>query len=166
MRINLIITAALLASSGIINAEESDAPKTMAECAKLTDNQKRLECFDTLSKQAEKAPEGFEIIELPRPSQTRPAKAKQENPYDDFGKEHVEASGDEKMVSSIEGEFKGWSGKTEFNLTNGQVWKQANSGTFYINETNPTIIIEKGFMGAYYLKVKGYNKRVAVKRLK
>ncbi len=166
MRINLIITAALLASSGIINAEESDAPKTMAECAKLTDNQKRLECFDTLSKQAEKAPEGFEIIELPRPSQTRPANAKQENPYDDFGKEHVEASGDEKMVSSIEGEFKGWSGKTKFNLTNGQVWKQSRQGSFSLNLVDPTIIIEKGMFGSYFLKVEGYNRRVAVKRVK
>jgi len=71
----------------------------------------------------------------------------------------------DELVSTIPGNFRGWSGKTVFRLSNGQVWKQASSGRFVVNLDDPTVTIERGTFGAYYLSVEGYGSRVGVKRL-
>lgn len=74
---------------------------------------------------------------------------------------------DEPIVSRIPGTFKGWSGNTEFELENGMVWRQAESGTFSIGETeNPRVTIEPGMFSSWYLSVEGYNRRVRVKRIR
>jgi hypothetical protein len=68
--------------------------------------------------------------------------------------------------SRVLGPFEGWSGRTEFRLENGQVWKQAERGDFSANLSNPFVVIEKGLLGAFYLHVEGYGSRVRVKRVK
>jgi len=70
----------------------------------------------------------------------------------------------DQIVSSIDGPFIGWEGKTIFRLSNGQVWRQADPGVFDVNLKNPEIIISKGMMGAFYLRVKGYGSKVRVVR--
>lgn len=71
-----------------------------------------------------------------------------------------------KLVSRISGNFRGWRGNTIFRLDNGQVWKQAESDLFVVNVDDPEVTIKKGFMGTYFLKIKGFGSRVKVKRLK
>lgn len=75
---------------------------------------------------------------------------------------------DGSIVSSITGEFRGWSKVGErFRLDNGQVWQIADSSSrLKVNLTNPEIIIEPGVLGAWYMKVSGYNTRARVKRIK
>lgn len=68
------------------------------------------------------------------------------------------------------GRFEGWEGgrrPTVFRLENGQVWRVADRGadTYYYPAEAPTVQIEKGAMGAYYLNVKGEGKRVRVIRV-
>jgi len=70
----------------------------------------------------------------------------------------------DQIISSIAGPFGGWEGKTLFRLTNGQVWRQADPGVFDVNLKDPEIIISKGMMGAFYLRVKGYGSKVRVVR--
>jgi len=89
---------------------------------------------------------------------------------DDRGFEH--SSGQKspygKVInSSIVGAFDGWSGdKTEFILANGMVWKQAERDSFYIKAVeNPEIVIEKGMLNSWRLRVVGYNKAVLVRRI-
>lgn len=169
MKIKITLTILLTTLLAPLTAAEK--AKTMADCAKLSDGNKRLACYDELSKNPPKASksksaDGFEIIALPRPSQSKEHQAKKQDPESSFGLEHIEKNSDEKLVSKIEGPFKGWSGKTKFKLANGQIWQQSRSGSFYVNVESPTVIIEKGFMGVYYLKIEGYNKRTAVRRIK
>ncbi len=85
----------------------------------------------------------------------------------DFGLEEQRAEETKLIRSRIDGSFDGWTGKTEFVLENGQVWRQTAGGKLVARETlNPEVEIKRGFMGVYYMKVDGYNQSVKVKRIK
>ncbi|TVR55140.1 MAG: hypothetical protein EA425_00870 [Puniceicoccaceae bacterium] len=71
----------------------------------------------------------------------------------------------EVIESRILGRFTGWEGNTVFRLENGQVWRQAEPGVFYLPRTDPVIRIEKGMLGAYFLRVDGQGTRVRVRRI-
>jgi hypothetical protein len=72
----------------------------------------------------------------------------------------------EEVVSSIAGSFKGWFGKTEFALANGQVWQQVEEDRYPMNVENPTVTIKPGAFGSWRLQVEGYNRTTPVKRIK
>lgn len=74
---------------------------------------------------------------------------------------------DGAIYSSISGEFRGWSQGSRFTLDNGQVWQVADStARLRVKMEDPKITIEPGALGAWYMKVDGYNARAAVKRIK
>ena len=75
---------------------------------------------------------------------------------------------DGSIYTSITGEFKGWSKSGErFRLDNGQVWQITDTTSrLKVSMVNPDIIIEPGALGAWYMKVVGYNTRARVKRIK
>ena len=75
---------------------------------------------------------------------------------------------DGAILTSITGEFRGWSkAGTRLKLDNGQVWDITDSTSrLRINVVNPDIVIEPGVLGAWYLRVEGYNTRARVKRIK
>lgn len=75
---------------------------------------------------------------------------------------------DGTIYTSITGEFRGWSKSGErFRLDNGQVWQITDSTSrLKVMLTNPDIVIEPGALGAWYMKVVGYNTRARVKRIK
>lgn len=71
------------------------------------------------------------------------------------------------IESRIVGSFTGWRGRTEFELENGQVWRQAESGTFVVPEIqNPDVEIIPGMFNSWRLRVSGYNTRVRVERIR
>lgn len=72
------------------------------------------------------------------------------------------------IVSTIPGEFKGWGGKGQrFTLANGQVWEVVDvSSRLVVTLQDPTVSISPGALGAWYMKVDGYNARVGVRRIK
>ena len=74
---------------------------------------------------------------------------------------------DGAIYSSISGEFRGWSQGSRFTLDNGQVWQVADStARLRVKMQDPKVIIEPGALGAWFMKVEGYNARAGVKRLK
>lgn len=70
------------------------------------------------------------------------------------------------ISSRIKGEFNGWRGRTVFELENGQTWQQVAPGDFAVRLTNPVVHVEKGALGAFYLRVEGFGSRIKVKRVK
>lgn len=71
------------------------------------------------------------------------------------------------IVSRIVGEFRGWDGKTQFVLENGQVWVQIDSAMLAgVRLNNPTVTIRSGMFDSWRLKVEGYNAFTAVRRIK
>jgi len=85
---------------------------------------------------------------------------------DQFGSERMTQTEEEadQITSRILGEFKGWSGYTEFQLENGQVWKQSSKGLLIVRINNPTVTIKKSFFGTYNLNVEGVNSSIKVRR--
>jgi hypothetical protein len=72
-----------------------------------------------------------------------------------------------EIRSPIIGKFTGWKGGTTFELENGQIWRQADNGSFYMpGLKSPTAVIRKGLLGTFFLNVEGYNSRVKVVRVK
>lgn len=106
------------------------------------------------------------VVKDPKPVVT----ARQEQ---EFGREVIKEkqetlnkkSEPKEIVTSIQGEFKGWSGNTVFRLENGQVWRQSDKSKFHVREMDPKVEIEKGFLGTYFLSIEGYGARCKVKRV-
>ncbi len=72
----------------------------------------------------------------------------------------------EAFTSRINGSFKGWFGKTKFELENGQVWQQTEADRYPMNTENPVITIEPGAFNSWRLRVEGYNRTTPVKRIR
>ena len=71
------------------------------------------------------------------------------------------------IQSRIKGTVKGWSGNTVFELENGQAWQQTDGTEFNIPAvTNPAVTIEQGLVGAWNLKIEGYNRTARVTRVR
>ncbi len=71
-----------------------------------------------------------------------------------------------EVVSTIPGEFTGWSRGTRFELENGQVWEVTDGGSFVARLSNPTVRIRPGSFGSFFLSVPGYNTQARVKRIR
>ena len=69
------------------------------------------------------------------------------------------------ITSTIEGAFSGWSGKTQFTLSNGQVWRQRLAGKWRYRAESPKVTIEKNIMGFFVMRVDD-KKSVGVKRVR
>jgi len=67
------------------------------------------------------------------------------------------------VESRIRGEFKGWSGDTEFELENGQVWKQSRYAYQYMYAYYPKVVIAN-IDGRYIMLVNGNS--IEVRRAK
>lgn len=72
----------------------------------------------------------------------------------------------DEFTSRIVGEFKGWFGKTKFELENGQVWQQVEDDRFPFSASNPGVKIFPGAFGSWRLKVDGSNRTTLVKRIR
>ena len=79
----------------------------------------------------------------------------------------IERMAREPFQSRIVGEFRGWTGNTEFTLENGMVWRQVEDTTFFVPPMeNAIVTIKPGFMGSWMLSVKGHNSTTRVERIK
>ena len=92
---------------------------------------------------------------------------------DEFGRESMRNDKRKKIKDSqvlqtrIKGDFTGWEGKTIFELENGQVWEQAESGQYYYPMKNPEVLISKtGIIGNYRMQVLETGRIVSVRRVK
>jgi hypothetical protein len=71
----------------------------------------------------------------------------------------------EPITTRIDGKFEGWSGKTEFRLQNGQVWRQRISGKYTYEAENPEVVITRNWAGYFWMKVLETGKSVPVARV-
>ena len=71
-----------------------------------------------------------------------------------------------EIISTITGEFSGWTGATVFRLENGQRWRQRLSGRyFHQGELNPRVKITRNFFGFYKLTLLDYGQSIGVSPL-
>lgn len=73
----------------------------------------------------------------------------------------------EPIVSTLQGEFRGFGKGRRYVLANNQEWEQTDDATLSgVRRTDPEVSIAPGVMGAWYLQVKGTNTRAKVQRIK
>ena len=74
---------------------------------------------------------------------------------------------DEPIVSNIAGEFRGFGKGQKYTLANGQVWEQVDAAQLAgVRRTDVEVTIKPGMLGAWYMRIKGYNTAASVKRVK
>jgi len=85
-----------------------------------------------------------------------------------FENQKKDDSSDDDIHGTIIGTFDGWTGiGTVFKLTNGMIWQQSESDTFYVKATeNAEVVISRGLWNSWKLSMVGYNPTVKVKRVK
>ncbi len=82
-----------------------------------------------------------------------------------FGKGEADSEVVEQVESRISGTFRGWTGRTEFTLVNGQVWRQTSFECLYRYAFMPRVIIY-GTSGGHRMRVEGVPSTVPVTRLR
>ena len=75
--------------------------------------------------------------------------------------ESVEPEGE--VRSRIDGEFRGWDGKTIFKLKNGQTWVQRTRGRWKHRATDPEVVIERNFLGFFRMTLVEEGRSIGVK---
>jgi hypothetical protein len=72
----------------------------------------------------------------------------------------------EPIEASIVGEFAGFSSGRRYTLDNGQVWEQTDAATLAgVRKNNPRVRIKPGALGAWWMRIDGYNKQAKVQRV-
>ena len=145
----------------------------LEECSKIQVSLIRLQCYDRLTQKpvvTQSTQTTRKKFKLRRNKNQATQEVREESVADEstevvsqkvdqFGNERIAQVEDQtdQITSRILGEFKGWSGYTEFQLENGQVWKQSSEGLLIVRINNPTVTIKKSFFGTYNLNVVGVN---------
>lgn len=72
----------------------------------------------------------------------------------------------EQFQSNIVGEFSGFGRGQRYTLANGQVWEQTDASRLDgVRRTDPQVTIIPGVMGAWFMRIDGYNTRAKVRRI-
>ena len=153
----------------------------LSDCRKISDDQKRLVCYDQISLDSEqiisptKSSNQHIVSEVTHPKSIQTAPISESHTNTSKKKAVEESFGLEKVISpdtintTILGEFTGWEKNTVFKLANGQTWKVSSSSTrpvYRRSIQNPKVKISKGFLNSYKMKVEGVNSSVKIKRVK
>ena len=75
------------------------------------------------------------------------------------------AARDEPFDAEIVGPFSGWSGKTVFTLSNGQVWRQRSGSNYRHTAQGQAVAVKKNLMGLWTLTVLSSGRTVGVYRI-
>ncbi|GAA4351554.1 type VI secretion protein [Kangiella taiwanensis] len=171
----MIIKRIMLLSSLLIISSHLQAASTAEDCAAITDNNKRLECYDNfLKKQKEQRSQETPKPAKPAPQETEPTVAETPEPTaeEKFGSEQLknkpyqEKEKVDKIRSRAIGLYKVWEKGVPVTLENGQVWEIIDYRSAYHMIEDPEITIEKNIFGGYRLGVEDLNKTFRVKRKK
>ena len=163
------------------SAHAQTLEEKLEECSKTQVSLIRLQCYDRLTQEpaaSQPTQTSRKKFKLRRKNNQATQEVHEESVADEstevgsqkidqFGNERIAQVEDEtdQITSRILGEFKGWSGYTEFQLENGQVWQQSSEGLLIVRINNPTVTIKKSFFGTYNLNVEGVNSSIKVRRI-
>ena len=90
------------------------------------------------------------------------SKAKEDEAAEEAARE---AALNEPFEAEIVGPFSGWSGKTVFTLSNGQVWRQRSGSDYRHTAQGQTVEVQKNFMGLWTMTVQSSGRTIGVYRI-
>lgn len=188
----IAIAAVVLLPQAALAASRDDTLEAVAKCATIVDDKLRLGCYDTMAPHVRDAlgtpPEtashsptadeqkswfGFDIAGLFGGNDNTTQRTPQQ-----FGRENVETDAapqapEMQEIDSISARVTDYSmrdNKFTVFLDNGQVWQQLSGdetlARFISNPKDNTVVISRGFLKSYNLKLNDNNSYYKVKRLK
>jgi hypothetical protein len=167
--LSVFLGSTVLASS----TAQADQLQSFIGCAKITDNERRLACFDSVTKNAN----GANVVQA-SPHQVE---VRKEQEIADFGKTQLRESpikkAREKQKKEEDKELKEIRLKVEkfiytvskkfvLFMDNGQIWKQKDGGRIRLPKGEFEVKIKKGMLGGYNMIVPTKKTFIKVKRLK
>ena len=139
----------LVLASGAALAQSAD----LQRCRSIADNNARLVCYDALAAGAGTA--GREPIAMPA------------NAAAAFGLERqAMQAGADAIDSQLTGLVEGWGPRSQFKLSNGQVWQVIDGSSAVLYLKDPKVKIRRGAMGTFVLELDGTNETARVNRLR
>jgi hypothetical protein len=188
----IAVAAVVLLSQGAKAASRDDTLEAVAKCATIVDDKLRLGCYDAMAPHVQEAlgtpPQtlshnptadeqkswfGFDIASLFGGNDNTPQRTPQQ-----FGREDVEPAAtptapEMQEIESIAARVTDYSmrdNKFTVFLDNGQIWQQLNgdesTARFISNPKDNSVVISRGFLKSYNLKLNDDHAYYKVKRLK
>ncbi|MCD2519085.1 hypothetical protein LQ564_22545 [Massilia sp. G4R7] len=134
--------------AGLLLAGAAHADDAILKCRTLADAGARLACYDAIEVKAGAAPDrqaSFGLRPTPQPKAEEAPRS---------------------VSSTIAGSFDGWRPGSRIRLANGQVWRVLDGAEVVLAPmTNPKATVERGVLGALFLKVEGTNHSARVSRV-
>jgi len=172
----LLLLVSVLPFSAFL-AQAETVGEALAKCSETKNSLQRLVCYDRVEKQVNRLSGTQAGIPVATPSNTPTVASERRRempvsqapaPKDEqFGLEHkvkTETLAD-TFAGTVTKTTKTARGKLILTFDNGSVWQQTTDTTLKVKE-GETVLIERGLLGAFYLKKEGLNKRMKVKRVK
>jgi hypothetical protein len=153
-----VIVVSLLISQTVL-AKETDLADKLQACVQISQDTKRLSCFDQLTNKPK-----ITMVD----SKKAQLSAMQ---VDGFSKEHIKNTSEEEaeeiksITLTISTLSKTIRGQWKITFENGQKWQQKDTARLKLTQGD-TVVITKGMFGVVYMKKLNKNKRIKVKRLK
>ncbi|MBT1064155.1 hypothetical protein KJY73_11250 [Bowmanella sp. Y26] len=167
----------------VMSGQAATLSSAVQACSQEQDSLKRLVCYDKVAKELR------QYSDLDKPSSPQPIvnaqpavskaqpqmsspkhhaqpEATMSNVEKNFGMEEKisrEESAD-KILVTLQDKDRDNYGKWVLTMTNGQVWKQADTGRFPLPDGQ--LYIERGMLGSFFLSSESVNRKIRVKRIK
>ena len=163
----------------VMSGQAETLSSAVQACAQEKDSLKRLVCYDKVAKETKQYKDGDTAF---APASTTPqvnrkatapvvVKAEQQattvvDAEQNFGLDERKRPENEtdKILVSIQNKDKDPYGKWVLTMTNGQIWKQSDSGSYRLPDAQ--LYIERGVLGSFFLGAEGMNRKIRVKRIK
>ncbi|VEL95526.1 hypothetical protein ALT761_00480 [Alteromonas sp. 76-1] len=169
----LLLLVSVLPFSAFL-AQAETVGEALAKCSETKNSLQRLVCYDRVEKQVNRL-SGTQAgipVAIPSNTPTVASERRREVPVsqapapkgEQFGLEHTEKLAD-SFTGTINKITKTARGNLILTFNDGSVWQQTTSTELKLKE-DETVMIQRGMMGAFYMKKEGHNKRMKVKRVK
>lgn len=158
-----LLSATLLMVVSSAGAQET----TLRQCANIDDSLERLVCYDKVAQRQQDNAEPAPAQAAPKKAAKRSQQQTEQNAQQQFGMEHkAQAEGqtdkiEVEVVAREQGPYKKW----RITLSNGQVWKQTGSASYFSWDDDDTYYIERGAFNSFFFGREGSNRRLRVKRV-
>lgn len=143
----------------IASASSDTLESRLRQCRTETDSLKRLNCYDALPLPVAdgRAPIAS-TASAPAPAAT--------TGKDRFGLAAAPAPQVQQSIESqIDGRFLGWRPGAQLKLRNGQVWEIADDSSAAYEIHQPTVRIERGRFGGFFMRIDGVAQMPRVRRV-
>jgi hypothetical protein len=182
------VAVVLLLIASVGSQASGNLVDQIQRCSELDGSEGRLACYDEMarglssadqtsegSRQPEQAVSGAgaavaaagAAVALPEPATTDPSVQTIE---EQFGFEQKQAAAEKEKVDRIYVEVSDVkidrAAMSTVYLTNGQVWRQIETGRYFYTEKQGKAYVERGSMNSFFFSQENIKRRIRVKRLR